>query len=256
MILPARTVAPTACPSWSFREVRQNTQPTCGRLHGASGDDPRTTAQSSFRGLCRRLIADSAFCQPLSGYILVSPEIMGFSGLTLWGPRRARLGQPQPVRGKRKAKVRGQSLAELPAHSQNAGRRRSGRLSNRIRSDRADLLSLRTLRALACGELDALVLLQAAETVGLDGGVVYEDVGGAVIRGDETIALVSVEPLHGALSHVLFSYGNDYRDPRTCLPGCCDSLPLDGGALCDPRPRRTNSPVPTRSRTSATTTDH
>src|ERR1700733_1395146 len=152
--------------------------------------------------------------------------------------------------------MRGQPLAGLSAHSQNAGRRRPSRLSNRVRSDRADLLSLRTLRALACGELDSLVLLQAAETVGLDGGVVYEDVGGAVIRGDETIALVSVEPLHGALSHVLFSYGNDYRDPRTCLPGCCDSLPFNGGALCDPRPRSTNQPAPTRSRTSATTTEH
>src|ERR1700733_3747315 len=152
--------------------------------------------------------------------------------------------------------MRGQPRTGLPAHSQNAGRRRLGRPSNRVRSDRADLLSLRTLRALACGELDSLVLLQAAETVSLDSGVVYEDVGGAVIRGDETIALVSVEPLHGALSHVLFSYGNDYRDPRTCLPGCCDSLPFNGGALCDPPPRPTNQPAPTRSRTSATTTDH
>ena len=33
----ASAVAPTACPWWSFREVRQNTQRTCGRLR----EEPR-----------------------------------------------------------------------------------------------------------------------------------------------------------------------------------------------------------------------
>ena len=37
--------------------------------------------------------------------------------------------------------------------------------------------------------------------VGLDGGVVDEDVGSAVVGGDEPIALVRVEPLHCSLSH-------------------------------------------------------
>ena len=71
-------------------------------------------------------------------------------------------------------------------------------------SERAYLLCLRPLGALACGEFDPLVLLQTAETISAwIGGVVNQDVGGAVVGGDESIALVSVEPLHGALSHVL-----------------------------------------------------
>src|SRR5437660_5540756 len=72
-------------------------------------------------------------------------------------------------------------------------------------SDRADVLGLRALSALGRGELDPLVVLEAAVTVSLDGGVVNEDVGGAVVGGDETIALVGVEPLHCALSHCAFS---------------------------------------------------
>src|SRR5215468_11539233 len=70
------------------------------------------------------------------------------------------------------------------------------------RLDRLDLLGLRALGAPAGGVLDPLVLLKGAVTVSLDGGVVNEDVVGAVVRGDETVPLVSVEPLHGALSHV------------------------------------------------------
>jgi hypothetical protein len=43
--------------------------------------------------------------------------------------------------------------------------------------ERADLLSLRALCALAGGELDPLVLLQTTEAVNLNRGVVHEDVG-------------------------------------------------------------------------------
>src|SRR6266496_2149008 len=68
-------------------------------------------------------------------------------------------------------------------------------------SDRADFLGLRPLGAPAGGELDPLVVLEAAVTVNLDGGVVNEDVGSAVVGDDETVALVGVEPLHCALSH-------------------------------------------------------
>jgi hypothetical protein len=53
-----------------------------------------------------------------------------------------------------------------------------------------DILGLRALGALAGCELDPLVLLKAAETASLDGGVVNEDVGRAVVGGDETVALV------------------------------------------------------------------
>jgi hypothetical protein len=43
-----------------------------------------------------------------------------------------------------------------------------------------DLLGLRALSATSSGVLDALVLLEAAVTVSLDGGVVDEDVWRAV----------------------------------------------------------------------------
>ena len=45
----------------------------------------------------------------------------------------------------------------------------------RCRSDRVDVLGLRTLDAAAEGELDRLVCLEAAEAATLDGGVVDED---------------------------------------------------------------------------------
>src|ERR1700688_3687284 len=72
-------------------------------------------------------------------------------------------------------------------------------------SDWTDLLGLRALGAASRGVLHPLIVLEAAITVSLDGGVVHEDVGRAVVGGDETIALVRVEPLHCSLSHY-FSY--------------------------------------------------
>src|SRR5215211_2390143 len=69
------------------------------------------------------------------------------------------------------------------------------------RSDGADLLGLRALLALRHVELDALVLIQRPVTIGGDGRVVHENVGGAVVRRDEAEALLGVEPLHCALNH-------------------------------------------------------
>src|SRR3954471_24068365 len=71
------------------------------------------------------------------------------------------------------------------------------------RSDRADVLRLRALRALGDVELDLLVLVQGLVTLGLDGRVVHEDVVAAVLLGDEAEALLRVEPHNSALSHVL-----------------------------------------------------
>ena len=51
----------------------------------------------------------------------------------------------------------------------------------RRRSDRADLGTA------ADGELDPLVFLKAAVTASLDGGMVDEEVGRAVVGGDETM---------------------------------------------------------------------
>src|SRR5579859_2442731 len=87
------------------------------------------------------------------------------------------------------------------------------------RSDGVDLVSLRTLCALAGVELDPLVLLEAAETASLDGGVMNEDIRSAVVGGDETIAPVGVEPLHCSLSHCAFSYTSFSRPGQTPGPG-------------------------------------
>ena len=81
----------------------------------------------------------------------------------------------------------------------------------------------------ASGELDPLVFRQAAESLSLDGGVVNEDVGSAVVWGDKTVTLVGVEPLHDALSHVLLLLRRS-SEPRTRVPGCCDRLHLKGWA--------------------------
>jgi hypothetical protein len=67
---------------------------------------------------------------------------------------------------------------------------------------RLDLLGLRALGPPAGRVLNPLVLLKAAVTVSLDGGVMNEDVISAIVWGDETVPLVGVEPLHSALSHV------------------------------------------------------
>jgi predicted ABC-type transport system involved in lysophospholipase L1 biosynthesis ATPase subunit len=65
----------------------------------------------------------------------------------------------------------------------------------------ADAGGLRALRALGDLELHVLVLLQAAEAVAVDLGVVHEDVR-PVGAGDEAVALLRVEPLDGSLCHV------------------------------------------------------
>src|SRR5436190_387883 len=71
------------------------------------------------------------------------------------------------------------------------------------RPERADFLCLGALLTPPGGVGDPRVLLQAAVAVSLDGGVVDEHVGGPVVRGDEAVALVGVEPFDGAFSHVL-----------------------------------------------------
>src|SRR3954470_16684475 len=80
---------------------------------------------------------------------------------------------------------------------------------------RADVLRLRALLALSHVELDALVLVEGLVPLRLDRREVAEDVGAAVVLGDEPKALLRVEPLHSALSHaVLFPYwGPPRRSP-------------------------------------------
>ena len=51
-----------------------------------------------------------------------------------------------------------------------------------------------------CGELvfHSLAFSQGAEAVLVNGGLVYEYIGGAIVRNEEAKALGAVEPLHGA----------------------------------------------------------
>jgi hypothetical protein len=68
------------------------------------------------------------------------------------------------------------------------------------------VLSLWTLLSLANLELDLLTFLQLAEATALDRGEVHEAIFSAVVRRDETIPLLCIEPLdypcraHRALS--------------------------------------------------------
>lgn len=86
-------------------------------------------------------------------------------------------------------------------------------------SEDRDAGGLRALLTLAHVELDALVLLERLEAATRDLRVVHEDVGRAVVGGDETEALFGVEPLHDALSHI-FSSTDDDADRHRGEPGC------------------------------------
>src|SRR3954449_3783305 len=71
------------------------------------------------------------------------------------------------------------------------------------RSERTNVLRLRTLGALRDVELDLLVLVEGLVALRLDRGVVNEDVVAAVLLSDEAETLLGVEPLDGALSHAV-----------------------------------------------------
>src|SRR6266566_1920078 len=92
------------------------------------------------------------------------------------------------------------------------------------RSDRLDEVSLGTLGALAGGEFHPLVVLEATVTVSLNNGVVNEDIARAVIGGDETIALVGVEPLHCTLRHFALSPTERLSGSACANPSCCGRL--------------------------------
>src|ERR1039457_6102864 len=91
-------------------------------------------------------------------------------------------------------------------------------------SDRLDAVSLGTLGALAGGELHPLVVLEAAVTVSLNNGVVNEYVARAVVGGDETIALVGVEPLHCTLGPFVLSPTERLSGSACANPRCCGRL--------------------------------
>jgi hypothetical protein len=70
-------------------------------------------------------------------------------------------------------------------------------------SESADVLRLGALGTLGDVELDLLVLVEGLVALRLDRRVVHEDVVAAVLLRNEAETLLGVEPLHGALSHVL-----------------------------------------------------
>ena len=63
-----------------------------------------------------------------------------------------------------------------------------------------DVSRLRTLLALGNLERDALLLFQAPEALGLNGGVMNEDIVPTIVRGNEAVPLLGVEPLDGAFT--------------------------------------------------------
>lgn len=65
--------------------------------------------------------------------------------------------------------------------------------------ERANFGRLRSFRTILNFEFDFLPFVQAAIAAALDGGKVCENIGATNVRRDETVTLVSVEPLNFAL---------------------------------------------------------
>ena len=71
--------------------------------------------------------------------------------------------------------------------------------------DGSDSYCLGSFSSLLNVELNTLVFLERTMAASLDLGVVDEEVLRAVVRGDEAEALVTVEPFHSSLCHLLTS---------------------------------------------------
>src|SRR4051794_13061489 len=84
----------------------------------------------------------------------------------------------------------------------------------RSASQRTHVLGLQTLGAAGHVELNALTLGQGAEALGLDGGVVAEQILAPALLRDETEALRVVEPLHGTSRHYSSSFSSGRRSMR------------------------------------------
>jgi D-xylose transport system substrate-binding protein len=82
------------------------------------------------------------------------------------------------------------------------------------------VLGLRTLLPLADFELDLLAFLELTESTALDRGEVHEAILSAVVRRDETIALLDIEPLHYP--------GRAHRALSPLIPLLCLSPPERG----------------------------
>src|SRR5262249_30831605 len=100
--------------------------------------------------------------------------------------------------------------------------------------DRADVGPLRALLALGHLVLDLLVLLEVPVAVTDDRAEVHENVVATVVLGDESEALLGVEPLHGSCAHPVFPPSL----PRTSLTAARGATgPRTGRELQDAEPR-------------------
>ena len=73
------------------------------------------------------------------------------------------------------------------------------------RLQRTNVLSLGAFGAFPDFKLHVLAFPQALESIRLDGREMHEDVGSAVLRGDESKPFGIVKPLHSSLFHIAFS---------------------------------------------------
>jgi len=64
-----------------------------------------------------------------------------------------------------------------------------------------------------------LSLIEPMHPCAFDSADVHEDILAAVIRLDESEALLAVEPLHGSLRHIAFLSGKYVVRPRSSAAG-------------------------------------
>src|SRR5690606_280323 len=83
---------------------------------------------------------------------------------------------------------------------------------------RGDVRGLRPLRPLGHLVPHPLAFLETAKTLGIDRGKVGEHVRTALLRGNKAKSLGVVEPLHGAVQHILCDLV-DWGFVRTPRPG-------------------------------------
>src|SRR5260370_32630762 len=107
-------------------------------------------------------------------------------------------------------------------------------------SHRTDVLRLRSFLSLGRLEFDLLVLIQRPVAAARDRGEVDEHVRRPVIGGDETKALVGVEPLNRACCHQLKSFIRH----ATTRPRRTDREPTGPGSGPKPYPPSTSSAAP------------
>src|SRR4051794_32655427 len=114
-------------------------------------------------------------------------------------------------------------MTQTRARPSDARTARRNEMAARSDEPGADGLSMDDAAPLERGDVDGLgalvaglgveghlrALSQRLEAVGVDAGVVDEEVLAALVRGDEAEALVVVEPLHGSCSH-------DFPPRRLC----------------------------------------